>query len=116
MRVNGVEEALPSLALQYKDYAVWQQAQMKEQRMQEHKAFWLQHLEGELPVLELPGDRPRPAIKRYKGAVVHATLRPELVHALKKFCREQGGTLFMGLLAAVNAILYRYTGQTDIIV
>lgn len=110
------DAALPPLQLQYKDYASWQQRQLADESMEYHKKFWLKQFEGDLPVFNLPGDRPRPSLKTYRGGVVHITIDNELTGMLKPLLQKYGGTLFMGLLAAVNAVLYRCTNQQDIII
>lgn len=107
---------LPALRIQYKDYAAWQQQQLTNERMNTDRQYWLSQFEGPLPVLEMPGDYPRPAVKTFNGSAVTGKIDSELTAALTQFTRERGATLFMGLLAAVNALLYRYTGQQDIIV
>jgi hypothetical protein len=80
-----------------------------------HKAYWLNQFAGELPVLELPGANPRPAEKTYNGGMVYRQLDAGVSRALDALGQAQGCTLFMSLLAAVNALLYRYSGQADII-
>ena len=115
-RLRGEENPLPRLPIQYKDFATWQQNQMAGESLMEDRAYWVRQFEGEIPVLALPGDRIRPAIKSYKGAVIRRKLSPELVKGIKDLSRDQGGTLFMGLLAAINTLLYRYTNQEDIII
>jgi amino acid adenylation domain-containing protein len=112
---RGAESPLPSLRIQYKDYAAWQQEQLNSEQFCEDKAYWLRQFEGGLPVLELPTDHARPAVKTYNGAVVERHLPFEVGNALASLSQQQGGTLFIGLLAAVKALLYRYSGQTDII-
>ncbi|HEY0066041.1 MAG TPA: amino acid adenylation domain-containing protein, partial [Flavisolibacter sp.] len=112
---RGAENPLSSLRIQYKDYAAWQQEQLGSEQFSNDKAYWLQQFEGELPVLELPVDRARPRVKTYSGAVVERQLPSELGNALAALSQKQGGTLFIGLLAAVKALLYHYSGQTDII-
>ncbi|NIG57753.1 condensation domain-containing protein, partial [Chitinophaga sp. Cy-1792] len=104
------------LRIHYKDYAAWQQEQLGSQPGQAHQAYWLQQFEGELPVLELPGDRPRPAIKTYNGALASRIMDASLGAGIKTLGWEQGATFFMSLLAAVNALLYYHTGQTDIVI
>nr|WP_295873271.1 non-ribosomal peptide synthase/polyketide synthase [uncultured Chitinophaga sp.] len=104
------------LRIQYKDYASWQQSQLNGEGLQAHKAWWLSQFAGELPVLELPADQLRPAVKTYNGGVVHASIGAAATAGLRVLVQEEGGTLFMGLLAAVNALLYRYTSQPDIII
>ncbi|MBB5624270.1 amino acid adenylation domain-containing protein, partial [Pedobacter cryoconitis] len=117
-KANNKGEANPLLPLkiQYKDYAVWQQQQLNDESFHVHKDYWLKQFEGELPVMELPGDHIRPAVKTYNGNTVHQRLDRELTAGLKKISQEQGATLFMGLLTLVNALLYRYTGQEDMII
>jgi hypothetical protein len=99
---------LPALAVQYKDYAVWQQSQADDTA----KAYWQQQFSGELPVLELSADKPRPAVKTYHGGMVQKTID---LTGLSSLLQPTGSTLFMGLLAVVNTLLYRYSGQEDII-
>lgn len=108
--------ALPTPSLQYADFAHWQrqwfQGEIKEQQLN----YWRQHLGGELPILDLPTDHPRPPVQSYRGAL-HAVLLPwTLYTALKELSRQHEATLFMSLLAAFKTLLYRYTGQQDMIV
>jgi amino acid adenylation domain-containing protein len=114
-RSRGEENPLPPLRVQYKDYAAWQQEQLSSERFNEDRTYWLQQFEGGLPVLELPADRTRPRIKTYNGALVERQLDADLSGSLAALTQQQGGTLFMGLLAAVKALFYHYSGQTDII-
>ncbi|WP_207622442.1 non-ribosomal peptide synthetase [Niastella koreensis] len=110
------ENELSPLRIQYKDYATWQQQQLNGEKMAAHRSYWRDRLGGELPVLELLTDRPRPAIKTYSGGQVNKQLGSDLYKGLKQLTHHQNATLFMGLLAAVNTLLYRYTGQEDIII
>ncbi|MBB5624256.1 amino acid adenylation domain-containing protein [Pedobacter cryoconitis] len=112
---KGEANPLASLRIQYKDYAVWQQEQLSGETLKGHKDYWLKQFEGELPVMDLPGDRTRPAVKTYNGGVIYKTIAKDLASELRSFSQEQGATLFMSLLAVVNTLLYRYTGDEDII-
>jgi amino acid adenylation domain-containing protein len=114
--ISGAAIELPPLRIQYKDYAGWQESQLKSGALDGHKQWWLSQFEGELPVLELPADKIRPVVKTYNGNTIHTVIRKDLTKALKSFARKEEGTLFMGLLAAVNILLYRYTNQSDIII
>jgi NRPS condensation-like uncharacterized protein/acyl carrier protein len=114
--LKGEVNPLPALRMQYKDYSVWQQQQLRENTFGHDKQYWLEQFAGKLPVLELSSNKPRRAKKTYKGREILLTLGAELVPKFIEFCRQQDGTLFMGLLAAVNALLYRYTDQQDIII
>ncbi|HSH66949.1 MAG TPA: amino acid adenylation domain-containing protein, partial [Bacteroidia bacterium] len=114
--IKGDKNALPPLQIQFKDYVSWQQQQLAEETANKHKEYWLNQFEGELPVLELPADFQRPAVKSYHGGIYSKTLDSHATHAFKKFNGEQSSTLFMGLLALVNTLLYKYSGQQDIII
>jgi amino acid adenylation domain-containing protein len=107
---------LPDLAIQYKDYAVWQQRQLGDASIAVHKAYWLDQFKGQLPVLELPTDKVRPSVKTYSGRTLNRTIRGDLADKLRKFVQDHQCSLFMGLVAVTNTLLYRYTAQTDIIV
>jgi tyrocidine synthetase-3 len=110
------EPVLKELRIQYKDYAGWQLAQLREESFKAHRTYWLNSLSGELPLLNLPGKRQRPRIKTHNGHGLSAYIGPETTHKLRSYSQENGGSLFMGLLAVWNILMYRYTGQKDIIV
>ncbi|AMP99737.1 Nonribosomal peptide synthetase [Pedobacter cryoconitis] len=110
------ENVVTALPLQYKDYACWQQGQLKGLALAVHKTYWLEQLSGELPVLNLLGDKPRPLVKTYNGRTIGRKLPPVLIAKLRTLLNEEGATLFMGLLATVNVLLHRYTGQEDLII
>ncbi|MGB8192325.1 MAG: non-ribosomal peptide synthase/polyketide synthase, partial [Chitinophagaceae bacterium] len=113
--VQQQESPLPELRIQYKDYAVWQQQQL-DKGLAEHEAYWLQQFEGEIPVLELVTDKVRPAVKTYNGGMVKRRINTTTTQGIKELSNEQSATLFMSLLASVNVLLYKYTGQQDIII
>ncbi|WP_308424187.1 condensation domain-containing protein, partial [Pedobacter psychrotolerans] len=104
------------LRIQYKDYAAWQQAQLSGEFLQAHKSYWLEQFSGELPVLSLPADHPRPALKTYNGSIVYGSLESGQLEELGNYCQSQGATLFMGLLGLLNVLFYRYTGQEDMVI
>lgn len=104
------------LPVQYKDYAVWEQQQLDNGALKEQAAYWLQQFAGELPVPELPGDKTRPVIKSYAGGMIQREMDASLSRNFPTLCRKQDATLFMGLVALVNTLLYHYTQQEDIIV
>jgi amino acid adenylation domain-containing protein len=114
--LRGEPSPLEELPAQYADFAVWQREWLQGEVLEEQLRYWRRQLGGELPVLELPTDRPRPPALSYKGADRHFELTAELTGRLKEFSRREGVTLFMSLLAAFNALLHRYTGQTDLVV
>jgi amino acid adenylation domain-containing protein len=107
---------LSELPIQYADYALWQRDWLRGERLEQQLAHWKQQLSGELPVLELPTDRQRPAVQTYPGGRATATLSEELTNALTMLSQREGATLFMTLLAAFKLLLHRYSGQEDIII
>ncbi|MCI3198126.1 hypothetical protein GXP75_21260, partial [Bacillus sp. HU-1818] len=107
---------LEPLRIQYKDYAVWQQDFKKGDTYQKQESYWLKQLGGELPVLELPADKPRPAVRSFAGDKISFTLDEEVTSGLNRLARENGSTLYMVLLAAYSALLARLSGQEEIVV
>ncbi len=113
---EGRADPLPPLAIQYADYAVWQRGQMQGPALEAQTAFWKQHLGGAPALLELPADRPRPAMQSYSGANVKVALSAELTAGLRELGARHGATLFMTLLAGWSALLSRLSGQDDVVV
>jgi amino acid adenylation domain-containing protein len=106
---------LPELRVQYPDYAVWQREWLQGAILEEQLTYWKERL-ADLPVIQLPTDRPRPAIQQFKGAYHLLELPESLTASLKRLSRSENVTLFMVLLAAFKAILVRQTGQEDIVI
>ncbi|HYG65107.1 MAG TPA: amino acid adenylation domain-containing protein, partial [Thermoanaerobaculia bacterium] len=104
---------LPELPVQYADYAVWQREWMQGEALDSQLAYWRRQL-ADLPVVELPADRPRPAIRRLRGGVRSALLPAGLADAVEGIARGRGATLFMELLAAFQILLRRYTGEVSV--
>ncbi len=100
----------------YSDYVRWQEELLRGPDGERLRKYWLQKLAGELPVLDLPTDRARPAVQTYRGACASARLDQPLTGRLKLLATSHETTLFMTLLAAFQVLLYRYTGQEDILV
>jgi amino acid adenylation domain-containing protein len=114
--IKGETNPLIPLRIHYKDYSAWQQKQLNGETLKESKVYWLKQLEGELPVLELPIGKVRPSVKTYNGSIINNIISSTLGGQIKTLSQQQGGTLFMGLLAIVNILLYKYTSQEDIII
>ncbi|HEX9924488.1 MAG TPA: condensation domain-containing protein, partial [Anaerolineae bacterium] len=112
----GQHPALPDPSIQYVDFARWQRQWLQGSRLETQLAYWKQQLGGRLPILQLSGDHPRPANQSFRGARHSLTLPTALVDALRQISRQHDSTLFMTLLAAFNILLYRYSGQEDLIV
>ncbi len=107
---------LPELPIQYADYALWQRDWLTGETLQAQLDYWQNQLAGELPLLQLPTDKPRPAVKTHRGAFASVLLTPELTSQVMTLCQQTGSTPFMLLLAAFKVLLHRYTAQEDILV
>lgn len=111
---QGQSPQLPPLPIQYADYALWQRNCLNGAALEPELAYWTTQLGSEQPLLELPGDRPRPKLPSGRGGRHNLSLDTELSAALNRLAREQGSTLFSVLLAAFDVLLYRLSGQTDL--
>ncbi|MEW9712961.1 amino acid adenylation domain-containing protein [Paenibacillus sp. SI92] len=109
------EELLP-LRIQYKDFAVWRQTDDHKDWVSKQEAFWLNVFHGEIPVLELPADYVRPAVRSYRGDTVAFTLDQERSASLRQLATQTGSTMYMVLLAAYTTLLYAYSGREDVVV
>ncbi|MGH7927527.1 MAG: condensation domain-containing protein, partial [Candidatus Binatia bacterium] len=107
---------LPELPIQYADFALWQRQWLEGPELDRQLSYWKKQLEGAPGILNLPTDRPRPAVQSYRGARRSFELSKEVTQKLKALSQTEGVTLFMSLLAACQSLLYRYTGQEDIVV
>ncbi|TBV02401.1 condensation domain-containing protein, partial [Stutzerimonas kirkiae] len=111
---TGQQVNLPELSIQYADYAIWQRSWMEAGEQERQLAYWKAQLGDEQPVLELPIDRPRPAIQSQEGANFSIEFNDKLAQSLKQLVKRQGVSLFMLLLASFQTLLHRYSGQSDI--
>jgi len=107
---------LPALPIQYADYAIWQRSWLQGDVLDAQLAYWRAQLADSAAVLELPTDHPRPPIQTFRGAMQRFTLPDTLTSDLQALSQREGATLFMTLLAAFQTLLYRYTGQDDILI
>ncbi len=106
---------LPELAVQYADYALWERDRLQGPVLAELEAYWQQVMAG-FETLAFPTDRPRPVIDDFGGALVEHLTSKELLTGLRELSKKEGTTVFFTLVAALQALLHRYTGQTDIVV
>ncbi len=113
--LNGTTSGLPELPIQMADFAVWQRKNMQGAVLEEHLAYWREHLSGELASVEVPGDRPRPTERSFQGGHQGVELSKQLSDRLRALSREQGVTLFMTLDAAFLALLHHETQETDMV-
>lgn len=113
--ITGTPWSLPKLPIQYPDFAVWQREWLQGEVWEAQLAYW-RHQLGDLPMLQLPADFPRPSVQTFRGATRSFVLPKPLTEALGALSQREGVTLFMTLLATFKVLLYRYTGQEDILV
>src|SRR5262249_22728035 len=112
----GHPSPLPELPIQYADYAVWQREWLQGEVLDSLLDYWRRQLDGAPDRLALPTDRPRPAVESFRGGCESVQLPADLVAALEGLGRPEGATLFMTTLAAFLVLLYRYSGQSDLVV
>jgi amino acid adenylation domain-containing protein len=112
--VKGEPSPLPALPIQYADFAVWQREWLRGEALERQLAYWRRQLAGAKATLQLPTSAARPSSRKFRGASHTFTLTAELAESLQLLGRGRNATLFMTLLAGLHALLYRYTGQTDI--
>ena len=114
--LTGKPSPLPENTIQYVDYVYWQREWLKGEILESQLAYWKQQLGGNLPVLNLPTDYPRPTVSTFRGARQTLVLPEVLREGIKELSQQEGVTLFMALLAAFKTLLFRYTHQDDILV
>jgi amino acid adenylation domain-containing protein len=113
---EGRESPLAELPVQYADYAVWQREQLEGEVLDRQLSYWRERLAGVPELLELPTDRPRPAVQTFRGAYERIELPLELLERLQALGRGEGATLYMTLLGAFQVLLSKYSGSEDIVV
>ncbi|OKH43157.1 hypothetical protein NIES2101_31145 [Calothrix sp. HK-06] len=113
--IQAVPASLPELSIQYADFACWQHQYLQGKVMEAHLDYWKQQL-ANLPTVELPTDRPRPAVQTYRGTRQNIKLSKDLSEEIRAFSRREGSTLFMTLMAAFNTLLHCYANQDDIVI
>lgn len=114
--ITGQEALLPPLAIQYPDFADWQQKHVNSEIGHRSLEYWQKTLAGTLSPLNLPTDRPRPAVSSLKGASFRFSLDQSLIKGLHNLGAAHGATLYMTTLAVFKVLLHRYTGQHDLVV
>jgi amino acid adenylation domain-containing protein len=113
---TGCAADLAPLTIDYADYAAWEAEQIGTGRFAEHLAYWKEQLKGAPAALELPTDRPRPAVASHRGGRLRRYFGTSLIASLEAYSREHSVTLFMTMLAAWQVLMYRYSGQDDIVI
>lgn len=111
---HGIE--LPALDVQYVDFTIWQNDFFDTEEMKSQEAYWLSTFSGEIPVLDLPLDYPRPLVQTFSGDKHSFTIDPELSKVIQLFTKQEGVTLYMFLLAVYSVLLSKYSGQENVVV
>jgi amino acid adenylation domain-containing protein len=114
--VTNAPCSLTDLPVQYADFAEWHRQWLQGDRLQQQLDYWKQQLAGVPPVLHLPTDLQRPSVQTFRGDIEKFYLDRELTQQLRQICHTSGATLFMVLLTAFSILLYRYSGQDDIVI
>ncbi|HEX5759683.1 MAG TPA: amino acid adenylation domain-containing protein, partial [Thermoanaerobaculia bacterium] len=109
----GLPSPLPEPPIQYADFAVWQRRFLSGPVLAQQLAYWKERLGDDPPVLQMPADHPRPKAHSFRGDALRVDLPHDLYEAVRAFGRREGSTLFVTMLAAFDALLYRTTGQDD---
>ncbi len=113
---SGRPAALHPLPVQYADFAAWQRRWFTGARLAAPLAYWREQLHGAPAALEIPADHPRPSSSSFRGGLLSRQLSPGLSETLRRLCRSVGATPHMLMLAALDTLLLRYTGQGDLVV
>jgi surfactin family lipopeptide synthetase A len=113
---NNKPSPLPDLPFQFADFAICQRSWLQGEVLANQISYWRKQLAGDLPVLQLPVDRARPSFQTYRGSIKPFTLARALTQAVRELSQREGVSLFATLMAAFTTLLYRYTGQEDIII
>jgi amino acid adenylation domain-containing protein len=114
--LRGIPLSLPPLKTSYADFVDWQTNMLLSEEGRKHEIYWHQKLSGELPVLNLPLDRPRPRVQTYKGEVHTTEIPPHLANQIKALAQENEVYVYSALLSAYAVLLYRYTRQENILI
>ncbi|NIM14696.1 MAG: hypothetical protein GTO45_21945 [Candidatus Aminicenantes bacterium] len=113
---GGKEESLPGIAIRYRDYCLWQDNLLQREIMKKQEVYWLEKFKGDIPVLRLPTDYPRPEIKSNKGAYAGFEIEPGTAEKLRALAIKEDATMFMVILTIFDILLFKLSRQEDIIV
>jgi len=113
---NNLKIGLPQIKYQYKDYSIWLDKELKSNSLKKEKKYWLDKFKEEVKPLNLPSYKPRPNVQTFKGKEIYFSINSKLYKKLKLFTLNNEGTIFTCLLTVFNAILFKYTEQSDIII
>jgi amino acid adenylation domain-containing protein len=113
---QGKECSLPPLPIQYADYSAWQRETLTQEFIDQQVGYWQEKLADIPPLLELPTDYPRPPVPSQKGSIERFTISSDLTKKIKHLTQQNSATLYMTFLGAFSTLLYRYSGQSDVVI
>ncbi|HZE89134.1 MAG TPA: condensation domain-containing protein, partial [Verrucomicrobiae bacterium] len=113
---DGTTAAIPPLPIQFADFAAWQREELSGERLERHLGHWRETMAGATLVLDVPGDRPRPAVQTFNGGRAYLVYPEGILVALKDLARRTSATMFMAVLAALDVLCYKHSGQRDFII
>lgn len=116
LKLEDAEKTLPPLRIQFKDYVYWSLEQLASGKSEDYKKYWTHQFKDQVPVMDLPADFKRPAIKTFKGGTLYHVFNATDFSVFKAKIEKKESTLFMGLIALMNALFYKYTAQTDMVI
>jgi amino acid adenylation domain-containing protein/FkbH-like protein len=108
-------DELQPLRIQFKDFCQWQNHRLESGNLEEQEDYWLRQFPGDVPILNMPVDFPRPKVQRFEGETIHFGIGGDVARGIKKLAEDTDTTLFMVLVAVYNVVLSKYSGQEDII-
>ncbi|MGB8193075.1 MAG: amino acid adenylation domain-containing protein, partial [Chitinophagaceae bacterium] len=112
---NNQLPSIDPLAVQYKDFACWQQLPATQRDLKKHRAYWLSVLAGERAQIDLPADKRRPSVKTYAGKQVRAKISLDVLQQINELCQRYNCRIFSLMTAVLKTLVYRYTNETDIL-
>jgi amino acid adenylation domain-containing protein/non-ribosomal peptide synthase protein (TIGR01720 family) len=115
-RVTGTPPRLPQLRIQYRDFSAWQNERLRSGMMKQSGAYWHDKLSGQLPLLNLPSDFPRPTIKSWRGDTVSSFIDADTTAGIMRLASDRNASLFAVLTALIRVLVFRYTGEGDLVI
>lgn len=108
-------QALPTLGIQFQDFSEWEAKQKNTDSYSSSQKFWLNKFKGEIPVLNLPTDHPRPAQKTNQGKSLTFGISKDVYIQFQSICDQQQATVFAGIVSILHILFYKYTSQKDMV-
>lgn len=114
-QAGGAGADLPELPVQFADYALWERERLQGEQLEKLVGYWRETLGG-LDTVQMPTDRPRPLLQSFDGGIARLPMGRAVLQGLRALARSEGTTLYVAVLAAVQTLLHRYSGQDDVVI